>query len=191
VTTSTHGSTHGRSGGPTGAPGGAVTRPRPPVGELVFAGGVAALAVYVIVGAGSIVTPVSAGAVGPRVLPYLVGGAMLLAALASIAGILRGHTAAAEEGEDIDPNANTDWRTVGLLAGLVVLHIFLIVPVGWPIAAAVLFTGAAWVLGATSKVRAAVIGTLLAFGLQIAFAGGLGVSLPPGPFLEGVAILRG
>lgn len=162
-----------------------------PVGQLVFPTAVAALALFVLTRAGSIVTPVSAGAMGPRVLPYLVGGAMLLAALAALAGVLRGQVGTAEAGEDIDPHAHTDWRVVVLLVGLVAAHVVLIVPLGWPAAAAVLFTGAAWTFGARPRLRAAVVGTVLAFVLQLVFAGGLGISLPPGPFLEGVSFLHG
>lgn len=162
-----------------------------PAGELVFPAAVAALAVFALVRAGSIVTPVSAGAMGPRVLPYLVGGVMLLAALAALAGVLRGHLGEAEEGEDVDPAAHTDWGTVVRLVALMGLHVVLITPLGWLIAAAVMFTGAAWTFGAKPRLHAAVIGTTLAFVLQVAFAGGLGVSLPPGPLLEGVPFLRG
>lgn len=161
------------------------------VGEVVFPVAVAALAIFTLVRAGSITVPISAGAMGPRVLPYLVGGAMLLAAVVALVGVLRGHGGAAEQGEDIDPDAHTDWGTVVKLVLLVGLHIVLIVPLGWPIAAAVLFTGAAWTFGAKPRLRAALIGTAIAFVLQIAFAGGLGVSLPPGPFLEGVPFLHG
>lgn len=162
-----------------------------PVGQLAFPAGVAALAGYVLVGAGGIVEPISAGSMGPRVLPYLVGGAMLLAALLALVSVLRGHVAEAEGGEDVDPTSHTSWGTVAALVVLFAVHIALIEPVGWPIAAAVLFTGAAWTFGARPRARAAVLGTVLAFVLQAAFAGGLGVSLPPGPLLEGVPLLHG
>jgi len=162
-----------------------------PVGQLGFPAGVAVLAVYVLLGAGRIVEPISTGSMGPRVLPYLVGGAMLVAALAALVSVLRGHLAEAEGGEDVDPNRHTSWATVGSLVALFVVHILLITPTGWPIAAAVLFTGAAWTFGAKPRLRAAVVGTALAFLLQVVFAGVLGVSLPPGPLLEGVPFLHG
>lgn len=162
-----------------------------PVGQLAFPAGVAALAGYVLIGAGNIVEPVSAGSMGPRVLPYLVGGAMLVAALLAVVSVVRGHVAEAEGGEDVDPTSHTGWGTVAALVALFAVHIVLIEPLGWPIAAAVLFTGAAWTFGARPRWRAAMVGTALAFVLQTAFAGGLGVSLPPGPLLEGVPFLHG
>jgi putative tricarboxylic transport membrane protein len=162
-----------------------------PAGELGFAGGVVALGVFSLVRAGSINEPVTAGSMGPRVLPYVVGAALVLSGLAVAAAVLRGHRGEAEQGEDVADDDHTDWVTVGLLVGMLLIHIFLIVPVGWPFAAAVLFGGSAIVLGAKPWWRAVVIGLLLAFVLQAAFAGGLGVSLPAGPLLEGVSFLGG
>ena len=162
-----------------------------PVGELGFAGGVVALGLFALVRAGSINEPVTAGSVGPRMLPYLVGGALVLSGLAVVVAVLRGHHGEAEGGEDVAADEHTDWLTVGSLVALLLVHVFLIVPAGWPVAATVLFGGSAIVLGAKPWWRAVVIGLLLALVLQAAFAGGLGVSLPAGPLLEGVAFLRG
>ncbi|QIK74632.1 tripartite tricarboxylate transporter TctB family protein [Nocardioides piscis] len=162
-----------------------------PVGELVFAGGVVALGLFALLRAGSINEPISAGSMGPRVLPYLVGGALVLSGLAVVAAVLRGHRGEAEIGEDVAADEHTDWVVVGMLIALLLAHVFLIVPAGWPIAATVLFAGSAIVLGAKPWWRAVAIGLLLALVLQVVFAGGLGVSLPAGPLLEGVRFLDG
>lgn len=162
-----------------------------PVGELVFAGGVAGLGMFALVRAGSINEPLTAGSMGPRVLPYLVGAALVLSGVAVVAAVLRGHRGEPEAGEDVADGEHTDWVTVGMLVGLLLVHVFLIVPAGWPVAAAVLFAGSSIVLGARPWWRAVVLGVLLALVLQAAFAGGLGVSLPAGPLLEGVSFLRG
>jgi putative tricarboxylic transport membrane protein len=162
-----------------------------PAGELAFAGGVVALGVFALVRAGSINEPITAGSMGPRVLPYLVGVALVLSGGAVVAAVLRGHRGEAEQGEDVADHDHTDWVTVGLLVGLLLVHVFLIVPAGWPLAATVLFGGSAVVLGAKPWWRAIIIGLLLALVLQAAFGGGLGVSLPAGPLLEGVSFLGG
>lgn len=162
-----------------------------PVDELGFAGGVVALGVFALVRAGSINEPVTAGSMGPRVLPYVVGTGLVLTGLAVVVAVLRGQRGDAEQGEDVAADEHTDWVTVGLLVGLLLAHIFLIVPAGWPIAAALLFGGSAIVLGAKPWWRAIAIGVVLALFLQAAFAGGLGVSLPAGPLLEGVSFLGG
>lgn len=162
-----------------------------PVGELVFAAGVAGLGVFALVRASSIRVPIASGALGPRTLPYIVGALLLVVGVATIVGILRGERGEAEVSEDVDPDGKTNWLTVGILIALFVVHAFLIQPFGWPVAGAVLFIGAAWTFGAKPRWRAAVGGVLLALLVQIVFAGLLGVSLPPGPFLEGVAIFHG
>lgn len=180
----------GRAGAAGGSPHGGPSR-RVAVGELVFAGGVAGLGIFALARAHTINEPLTAGSVGPRLFPYVVGAALLLSGLTVGIGVLRGRLGQSEESEDIAAGAGTDWVTVGALVVLLALHIFLIVPLGWPVAAAVLFTGCAWVLGARPRWRAAVVGALLALVLQALFAGGLGVSLPAGPLLEGVPFLRG
>ncbi|QZY29497.1 tripartite tricarboxylate transporter TctB family protein [Nocardioides coralli] len=180
-------STTHSSGSPAGVRAGRTT----PAGELLFAGGVAALGVFALVRAGAINEPITAGSMGPRTLPYLVGGALVVAGLAVAVAVLRGHRGEAEEGEDVADVDHTDWATVGMLVGLLVLHIFLIVPAGWPVAATFLFAGSAVVLGARPWWRTALVGLALSLVLQVAFAGGLGVSLPAGPLLEGVPFLDG
>lgn len=162
-----------------------------PIGELGFAGGVAALGVFALVRAGSINEPITAGSMGPRVMPYLVGSALVITGLAVAVAVLRGDRGTAEDGEDVAADEHTDWVTVGLLVGLFLAHVLLIVPAGWPIAAALLFGGSAIVLGAKPWWRAFAIGLLLALALQAAFAGVLDVSLPAGPLLEGVSFLGG
>jgi putative tricarboxylic transport membrane protein len=161
------------------------------VGELGFAAGVVGLGIFALVRAGSINEPLTAGSMGPRALPYLVGGALVLSGLAVVAAILRGHRGQAEQGEDVADDDHTDWVVVGLLVAVLLTHIFLIVPLGWPVAATVLFSGAAIALGARPWWRSVAIGLLLALVLQAAFGGGLGVSLPPGPLFEGVSFLHG
>ncbi|QJW37963.1 tripartite tricarboxylate transporter TctB family protein [Cellulosimicrobium protaetiae] len=183
---------------PVGAPAAGVPAddtptagPRRRPGELVVAGTVAALGVFVLVDAGSIVVPGSASTLGPRAFPYLVGGMLLVAGLGLLVAVWRGRLGRPEEGEDVDPDAPTDWRTVGLLAALLLAHVYTINLLGWPVAATVLFAGGAIVLGARPWWRAIVLGALLALLVQVVFGGLLGLSLPPGPLLEGVTWLRG
>jgi putative tricarboxylic transport membrane protein len=105
--------------------------------------------------------------------------------------VLRGDRGKAEDSEDVAADEHTDWVTVGLLVGLLLVHVFLIIPAGWPVAATILFGGSAIVLGARPWWRAVAVGLLLALVLQASFAGGLGISLPAGPLLEGVSFLGG
>ena len=170
---------------------GSNTAPARPLGELIFAGMIICIGIVGFVAGAQIPTPPSAGVVGPRVFPFIVSAIMVAIGIGLLFQLLRGHTGAAEEGEDIDPDVKTDWLTVGKLVGFLGIHIALIVPLGWPVAAAVLFFGAAWSLGAKPWWRNAVIAVVLALILQFVFAGLLGVSLPAGFLLEGVEIFNG
>lgn len=161
------------------------------VGELIFAVGLAALGALALTQAHTINVPISGADVGPRVFPYLIGGVLTVLGIALVVQILRGRIGEAEEGEDVDTEAGTSWLTVGMLIVTIVVHVFLIIPIGWPFAAAVLFTGCAWVLGARPLWRAPIIGLVLALVIQWVFGGLLGLSLPPGPLLEGLEVFRG
>ncbi|MFZ3454703.1 tripartite tricarboxylate transporter TctB family protein [Arthrobacter sp. 7Tela_A1] len=172
------------------APGASRTAFSGRVGELLFAAAVLSLGVTGFLAGAGIQTPPSASDIGPRAFPYLVSGLLVLVGAALIFQVLRGRTGDAEEGEDIDPDVPTDWTALAKLAGFLVLHIVLITPLGWPIAAAVLFFGVSWSLGAASWARSLLIGVVLALLLQIGFAGLLGVSLPAG-ILQGVPFLNG
>ncbi|MFD7021363.1 tripartite tricarboxylate transporter TctB family protein [Promicromonospora sukumoe] len=165
--------------------------PRRRWGELVLALATTALGAYVLVAAGSIIVPGSTNTLGPRAFPYLVGAMLVAAGLVLVALVLTGRGGQEEGGEDVDPTIRTDWLTVALLAVVLVVHVFAINVVGWPFAAALLFAGAAVVLGARPWWRAALVGLVLGLVIQVIFGGMLGLSLPAGPLLEGVSFLRG
>jgi putative tricarboxylic transport membrane protein len=165
--------------------------PRRRVGEFVVAGVTIALGVFVVVDAGTIHVPGSTTTMGPRAFPYMVGGLLLISGLLVLAGLLRGKFGEEDDGEDVDPNVKTDWKTVVLLVAIFVAHVYTINLAGWPVAAVVLFGGSAIVLGARPWWRAILLAAVLGLVIQYVFGGLLGLSLPPGPFLEGVSFLRG
>lgn len=153
--------------------------PRAPLGELMFALLMLVLGVLALVGAFSIHVPVGIQ-VGPRVFPIAVSVLLIGSAAAVLVGVLRGDHAEVEEGEDIDPNARTDWMTLGKLVGAVIVHLLLIEFIGWPLAAAVLFGLVAWSLGAKRWWLGFVIGLIVSLTVQVLFGGLLGLSLPWG-----------
>ncbi|SDU67990.1 tripartite tricarboxylate transporter TctB family protein [Jiangella alkaliphila] len=158
--------------------------------EYVIGALVAGLGVFVLVDTATIAVPGSANAMGPRTFPYVVGALLVGAGVAVLVATARGRVGAAEDGEDVDPNAGTDWRTVVLLVAVFLAHAWLIERAGWPLAVAVLFAGAAWTLGARPWWRPVVVGVLLGLLLQVVFGTGLGLSLPAG-WLEGVPVIDG
>ncbi|MCZ2819325.1 tripartite tricarboxylate transporter TctB family protein [Modestobacter sp. VKM Ac-2977] len=156
--------------------------------EAAFPVGLLALGVFTLVDASTIVAPSSVNTVGPQAFPYAVGVLLVLTSLALFVDLARGRGGAAEEGEDVDPTATTDWPTVLKLTGSFAALVVLVEPLGWPIAATVLFAGAAWSLGARPWWRPVLIGAVLAFTTQVLFTQLLDLYLPAGP-LERVSFL--
>jgi putative tricarboxylic transport membrane protein len=161
-----------------------------PWGEALFAVGLVALGVFTLVEASGIIVPGSANVMGPQAFPYAVGALLVGTGAAVLLAIVRGHRGQAEQGEDVDVSIGTDWVTVGKLIGSFVALIVLVEPLGWPLAATLLFTGAAWSLGAKPWWRPAVIGLVLSLVVQVTFTQLLGVYLPAG-LLDGVPSLNG
>jgi len=123
--------------------------------------------------------------VGPKTLPFIVGGLLLLCAGLLSRDVLRGGHGEAEEGEDVDLSRGTDWRTILPLLAFFGLNILLIDVLGWVISGALLFWGSVWSLGSRRYLRDAVIAVLLAVLTFYGFYLGLGIKLPAG-LLEGV-----
>ncbi|MEX1079461.1 MAG: tripartite tricarboxylate transporter TctB family protein [Homoserinimonas sp.] len=155
-----------------------------PIGECLFSGVCIVLGTYIVVAAGSIRVPVSSNTLGPRAFPYLVGAILIVSAVSVLIGVARGRLGQAEGGEDIDASVRTDWVTVGKLLAFFTVHAYLIGVIGWPLAATLLFAGAAWSLGARRPWRAALIGLALSLAIHLIFGSLLGLSLPAGPLLD-------
>jgi putative tricarboxylic transport membrane protein len=123
--------------------------------------------------------------VGPRTVPFIVGGLLLVCAVALAVNVLRGGHGEAEEGEDIDLKAPAEWRVVLPLLGAFLANVLLIDVLGWVISGTMLFWGSSWALGSRHFVRDGVISVVLALVTFYGFYVGLGVLLPAG-VLDGV-----
>lgn len=142
--------------------------------------------VVVLVDAAGISVPYSqADPVGPRTVPFVVAGLLLVCAAALAVDVLRGGHGEAEEGEDVDLTAPTEWRVVLPLVGAFVANILLIDVLGWVVSGVLLFWGSSWALGSRRPVRDAVIALALSVATFYGFYLGLGILLPAG-VLEGV-----
>ena len=171
-----------------GAPTGPATARRALAAELAFPAALLLLGAWVLVEASGIAVPRSANVMGPRVYPTAIGVLLLAVGVWLTATVLRGDRGVEEGGEDVDDSVATDWATVGKLAGSFVALVVLVEPLGWPIAATLLFGGAAFSLGARPWWRPFVVGAVLALVVQVAFTQLLDLYLPAGP-LEGVTFL--
>jgi putative tricarboxylic transport membrane protein len=123
--------------------------------------------------------------VGAKAMPMVVGALLLVCAVWLAVDVVRGGHGEAEEGEDVDLTAPTEWRVVLPLVAAFVANIVLIDRLGWLISGTLLFWGSSWALGSRHLVRDAVIAFLLALVTFYGFYLGLGILLPAG-VLEGV-----
>lgn len=154
--------------------------PRIPFGELMFALLMLVVGVLALIGAFSIHVPVGIQ-VGPTVFPIAVSSLLIAVAAAVVLTVLRGNRAEPDDGEDVDPDAKTDWLTLAKIVGALIVHMLLIDVTGWAPAAAVLFGLVAWTLGARRWWLGFVVGLVVALAVQVVFGGLLGLSLPWGP----------
>lgn len=130
-------------------------------------------------------TAAQVGPVGPKAVPFAVGGLLLLTSGLLAVDVLRGGHGEAEAGEDVDLEHGVDWRGLVLLV-LVLLGTSLAIPyAGFPIAGTVLFWGAAVVLGSRRWLWDPPIAIAVGFGCYLVFTSSLGISLPAG-VLQGV-----
>ena len=154
--------------------------------ELGVALGLAVVAVVVIVDTLGLEERVGVrGPIGPRTVPFVVAGLLLVVAVLIARDVLRGGRGEPEGGEDVDLTGGSDWVTIGLLAAAFLANALLIERVGWPVSGAVLFWGAAFALGSRHHVRNVVIAFALSVGSWYLFVLGLGVSVPVG-ILDGI-----
>ncbi|MFG6195785.1 tripartite tricarboxylate transporter TctB family protein [Nonomuraea sp. JJY05] len=153
--------------------------------ELGLAVVVLGLGVLVVIGTLDVSAAASQLGIGPRFFPMLVGGAMVLIGLFYVVDVIRGGHGDPEESEDVDVDAPTDWRSVGLVSGIFLAFTALLNVLGWIIGASLLFFGLSLALGAEHKGRSAVISVVVGLATYLLFVKGLGVALPGG-LLAGV-----
>jgi putative tricarboxylic transport membrane protein len=164
-------------------PGSTKEQGRSEYGVALFLG---AIGVAVIVNGLSLADSVTArGPIGPRVIPFAVGGLLVLSALGLARDVFRGGRGEPEGGEDVDLTGRSDWRTIAMLVAAFVANALLIENLGWPISGAILFWGSAFALGSRHYVRDVAISLVLSVGSWYLFVLGLGVSLPVG-VLKGI-----
>jgi putative tricarboxylic transport membrane protein len=144
------------------------------------------LGVLVIYNASQLSTNIATtGPVGPKVVPYIVGGLLLVVAAMLAVDVLRGGHGEPEGGEDVDLSTGADWKTVALLAVAFLSNAVLIERVGWPVSGAIMFFVAAYALGSRHVIRDVILSVALSIGTWYLFVLTLGINLPVG-LLDGI-----
>jgi putative tricarboxylic transport membrane protein len=125
------------------------------------------------------------GPIGPKTVPLVVGGLLVLTAVLLAINVLRGGRGEQEAGEDIDLGHGSDFKTLGLLVAAFVANALLIERLGWPVSGAVLFFGTTYALGGRHLIRMVIISIALSVGTWYLFNLGLDIKLPVG-ILKGI-----
>jgi putative tricarboxylic transport membrane protein len=180
--------------------------------ELVVPAILVAIAVFLMIGTANMVQPPSVQRPGPTFFPGIIIALLLvMAALSTVqtlrtvrarrAGLLQDEQEAHLDAdgdpiEEIPPDpppgrepwpvgAVTDWRAVLTVLGSLVAFMVLLRPVGWIVAAAVLFWGVAYALGSRRPIFDVSVALVMSSVIQLTFGYLLGLNLPAG-FLAGV-----
>lgn len=146
---------------------------RPDGAALVIAAILAGIAAVIIWQTSQMRVPPIQARVGPTVFPYIIAGGLLLLAAGTVVSALRNGFPARDE----DNYGPILWIVGGLVAQLLLLS-----SVGFSLATGILFAMTAKAFGRGPLWKTVPIGTLVAFLVWLAFAKGLQLSLPSGPF---------
>jgi putative tricarboxylic transport membrane protein len=148
-------------------------------GELAVSVALMTLAAIVIWQAGTIRSPLYAQ-LGPRVMPYIVGGGLAALGAVLLAAALAGRWRA----EPAAPGT-PDLPALGWLAAGLTLNVALVKPLGFVVASTLLFSLVARGFGSARWARNAGIGFVIAMLAHLGFEKLLGIRVGAG-ILEGI-----
>ena len=147
------------------------------IGEAVLGAVVLGLGLFIATETSLMEVAASNAAIGPRLFPFLVAAGLLAVGAAVLWQAFFGHIAH-ERGFELD------WRAVALVAGGLLLQIFLIESLGWIIASSLMFLAATLAFRERRVVISIAIGLVLTGLTYWVFNYGLGLSLPIGTTIE-------
>ena len=156
---------------------GSVSAPRH-TGQILVAAGV--LAFGAALAYGSTLLPEATGyaKVGPRLMPTIVSGGLILLGLVLLKEALYGGFSGVDESEAAA--SPTDWRAIGWISAAIIANGILMVPVGFVLSGTLLFVLAARGFGNKAWLKNAIIGLVIAVVTYAFFNYGLGLGLPRG-----------
>jgi len=143
--------------------------------EVAFGCATLALGVAVTVAARTIPTGFGYDTAGPRLLPFIIGGGLILSALLVLAGTLASRPDMPKHDEE-----GVAWMPVVLLSAVLLLEAALIDTLGWIPLGTLVFATGAWTFGDRRLALNLMIGLLLCVAIELLFTFALGIDLPLG-----------
>ena len=148
------------------------------VGQILVAVGVLVFGAALAYGTALLPEATGYAKVGPRLMPTIVAGGLILLGLVLLKEALFGGFRGVDEAEAA---ANpTDWYAIAWISAGIILNGILMVPVGFVISGTLLFVLAARGFGNKAWVKNAIIGLIIAVITYAFFNYGLGLGLPRG-----------
>lgn len=147
-------------------------------GQLAVAAGVLVLGILMALGTMQLPEATGYAKVGPRLVPAIVsGGLMLLGTLLIKEAWFGGFRDVDEEAQSGNP---TEWKAFGWISAAMIVNGLLMVPAGFVIAGTIMFLMAARGFGSVRWLQNTLVGLVLAAITYAFFNYGLGLNLPAG-----------
>lgn len=123
--------------------------------------------------------------VSPQTFPYMVAAFASLVGLGLILDVLRGNHGTPDGDEPGDPYTPLNFKTMGIVAAAIGMHVILLDIAGYIVAASVGFWGVAYAFGSRKIWKDLAISIVFACVVYFSFSKGLNINLPSG-FFEGI-----
>jgi len=160
------------------------------VAEAVFALGFLLLGLFVLYDAFTLEEPGVYSVVSPKTFEYIIGGFATVVGGLLILEVSRGKYGVAEGTEPGQEFLPPDVKTMSIVIGSMLLHIFLIEPVGYIAAATLTFYGVSFAFGSRKFIKDIALAFIFAFVVYFVFSKGLRIFLPDGFFENLLGLAR-
>jgi putative tricarboxylic transport membrane protein len=154
-------------------------------GELAFASSFFLLGIFVAWDTAGMDIPQDNSIVSPQTFPYMVAAFVSLVGLGLMIDVLRGNHGTPDGDEPGAPYTPLNFKTMGIVAAAIGMHVILLEIAGYVIAATACFWGVAYAFGSRKILKDFFISFIFAVIVYFAFSKGLNINLPSG-FFEGI-----
>ena len=160
------------------------------VAEAVFALGFLLLGLFVLYDAFTLEEPGVYSVVSPKTFEYIIGGFATVVGGLLILEVSRGKYGVAEGTEPGQEFLPPDVKTMSIVIGSMLLHIFLIEPAGYIAAATLTFYGVSFAFGSRKFIKDIALAFIFGVVVYFVFSKGLRIFLPDGFFENLLGLAR-